>query len=154
MDLRVAVCTLPGVDAILGTDAKELSSLLRRGLDQESSCPPDPSKFVDALPYCALATSTDLDQSDETTDPVEDELPPTATPTCWLANDPEEQEDDGLPQFDDDLFLQFSTRKTKERNQKKQRQYHSQAWGQPVPLEGGRPQLLQAQASDKSLEIC
>lgn len=60
-----------------------------------------------------------------------------------------------LLELHDDIFSEFSTKRDSERRpKKKHRAKHQHKWGQHVPLEGGRRQLVASQTEDATLRIC
>lgn len=178
----VAVQPIHGIDAIVGTDAPEFSELLRQQLDLEEQRLQHGQSESVVIHHGVMATNSEGGVNVDATPEVEGEGPnsdeawggdvnddtppgvegedPNSDEACSRdvtddASPDEEEVDDGLPRLGDDLFELFSTKKTRECVQRqKNAQRHSQAWGQPIPLEGGRPQLILAQKEDRTLEIC
>lgn len=63
--------------------------------------------------------------------------------------------EEGLPPLDDSLFVQHPKEdRPKHRKASRKRGSMQARWGMRIPLEGGRDQLMQAQASDPSLHEC
>lgn len=60
---------------------------------------------------------------------------------------------DGLPDFSEELFEQFSKR-NRDKGRAKKRQRHARRWRQQVPLDGGKAQLVLSQKTDPTLETC
>lgn len=62
---------------------------------------------------------------------------------------------DDLPQFEDSVFEEYHTReRTKAKKKQVDRKQLEPRWGERVPLEGGKAQLVKAQEEDPTLHEC
>lgn len=141
MEVSAVVCHVPRLDAIIGTSTPNFQKILLKGLASGALGEPDSCKFISVVPtpiHSVNASTTG--GGDRAMDPE---------PVTTTAQIPD------LPPLHDDLFIPTPTSRAVEPTVVPlKRQAHIHAWGHPIPLDGGKEQLLRAQRDDPTLEGC
>ena len=177
IQLAMAVNSNLGYDAILGVDIPNLHALVPHTTPWRETTPPPWKNRKRKQPRrkcCKVTNYTDIRTSPESGDSEESahlssshsdtEGDPSSTDETGddeIEAAVEQQELtpsiglDDLPSFSEDLFEKASERNRTSRVHKRlANQRYANRWGQQVPLEGGKQQLVEAQESDHTLEIC